>query len=42
MKTGMIAAFAGLAVSGIASATFTNYSTVRTESGSLVKYELYG
>jgi hypothetical protein len=42
MKIGMIAAAAGLAVSGIASATFTKFSTVRTESGSLVKYELYG
>jgi hypothetical protein len=39
MKTGMIAA---LAVSGVASADFTGYSTVRTESGAYVKYELFG
>ena len=42
MKTGMIAAFAGLAVAGVASADFTGYSTVRTESGAYVKYELFG
>jgi hypothetical protein len=38
----MIAAFAGLAVAGVASADFTGYSTVRSESGSFVKYELFG
>ena len=42
MKTGMIAAFAGLAVASVASADFTGYSTVRTESGAYVKYELFG
>jgi hypothetical protein len=42
MKTGMIAALAGLAVSGVASADFTGYSTNRTESGAYVKYELFG
>ena len=39
MKIGMIAA---LAVAGVASADFTGYSTVRTESGAYVKYELFG
>jgi hypothetical protein len=39
MKLGMIAA---LAVTGVASATFTGYSTDRVVSGSLVKYTLYG
>ncbi len=36
------ASIAALAVAGSAAAAFTGYSTVRTESGSLVKYELYG
>jgi hypothetical protein len=39
MKIGMLAA---LAVAGVASADFTGYSTVRTESGAYVKYELFG
>ena len=45
MKNEMIAAIAGLAVSGIASAAFVNYSVVSTAvtSGgqSLVRHELF-
>jgi hypothetical protein len=39
MKFGMLTA---LAVAGVASADFTGYSTVRSESGAYVKYELFG
>lgn len=41
MKIGMIAALAGLAVSGAASAAFTGYQTVRTVDGTFVKYEVF-
>ena len=42
MKTGMIAAFAGLAVAGAAQASFTNYVVVGTTVGALTKWEVFG
>jgi len=42
MKNATFAALATLAIAGAASADFTGYSTVRTESGAYVKYELFG
>ena len=42
MKTGIIAAFAGLAVAGAAQATFTGFTVTSTVSGGLTKYQLFG
>jgi hypothetical protein len=42
MKTGIIAALAGIAVTGAAQAAFVEYQVVSTTVGSLTKYELFG
>jgi hypothetical protein len=42
MKTGIIAAFAGIAVAGAAQAAFVSYEVTSTTVGALTKYELFG
>jgi hypothetical protein len=42
MKNVIFVAVAGLAVSGVAQATFTGYTVTSTVSGGLTKYQLFG